>query len=104
MPRRGFQAGGTRGAALAGGAKTIRIYGQEVAINAEVVQLSSASAHADADELLAWLRSAERPPRQVFVTHGEPDAADALRVRIERELGWSAYVPDYLEQVELLQP
>lgn len=97
----GFQAGGTRGARMAAGEKTIRIFGQDVPVNAQVVQLESASAHADADEVLAWLRSAPRPPRGVFVTHGEPDAADALRLRIERELHWPAHVPDYLEQVDL---
>lgn len=97
----GFQAGGTRGAALADGARSIRIYGEDVAVNAEVVQLGSASAHADADEILGWLRSAPRPPRRIFVTHGEPDAADALRVRIERELGIPALVPDYRETVDL---
>jgi len=97
----GFQAGGTRGAALASGARSIRIFGQDVLVGAEVVHLASASAHADADELLAWLRASPQRPHGVFVTHGEPDAADALRVRIERELGWPAYVPDYGEAVEL---
>jgi metallo-beta-lactamase family protein len=98
----GFQAGGTRGASIAAGAKSVRIYGQDVAINAEVVQLASASAHADADEILDWLRAAPRPPRKVFVTHGEPDAADAMRLRIKRELSWSAHVPEYLEHVDLM--
>ena len=98
----GYQAGGTRGAAIAAGARAVRIFGQDVAINAEVVQLSAASAHADADEVLDWLRAAPRPPRGVFVTHGEPDAADTLRLRIERELGWNALVPDYLECVDLM--
>lgn len=97
----GYQAGGTRGAALLGGARSIRIFGQDVPIKAEVVQLSGASAHADANEILDWLRTAPRPPRKVFVTHGEPDAADALRVRIERELGWAAEVPDYQDKVDL---
>lgn len=97
----GYQAGGTRGAALAGGAKRVRIYGQDVDVDAEVAQLATASAHADADEILAWLATSPRPPRTVFVTHGEPDAADALRVRIERELGWSAHTPEYLERIEL---
>ena len=97
----GFQAGGTRGAALAAGQKQLRIFGQEVQVGAEVVQLAAGSAHADADEILAWLRSAPKPPRKVFVTHGEPDAADALRARIEHELGWPAHFPEYLEQVEL---
>lgn len=97
----GFQAGGTRGAAIAAGASTVRIYGQDVPIRAEVVQLSAASAHADAGEILDWLRQAPRRPRGVFVTHGEPDAADALRVRIQRELGWTAHVPEYLEYADL---
>jgi metallo-beta-lactamase family protein len=97
----GYQAGGTRGAALAAGAKALRIYGQDVAVNAQVLQIEAASGHADADELLAWLSAAPRPPRGVFIVHGGPDAADALRVRIERELGWSVHVPEYLERVEL---
>ena len=97
----GYQAGGTRGASLAGGARTLRIYGQDVAVNAQVLQLEAASGHADADELIAWLRSAPRQPRGVFIVHGEPDAAEALRVRIARELGWRAHVPDYLERARL---
>lgn len=97
----GFQAGGTRGAALAAGQKQLRIFGQEVHVGAEVVQLAAGSAHADAGEILAWLRTAPTPPRKVFVTHGESDAADALRARIEHELGWPAHFPEYLEQVDL---
>ena len=97
----GYQAGGTRGAAIAAGARAVRIFGQDVAINAEVVQLSAASAHADSGEVIQWLRAAPRPPRGVFVTHGEPDAADAMRLRIKRDLGWNAYAPDYLERVNL---
>ena len=97
----GYQAGGTRGAALAAGVRTLRIFGEDVPVNAQVLQIEAASGHADADEVLAWLRSAPHPPRGVFVVHGEPDAADALRVRIERELGWAAHVPDYLERIVL---
>lgn len=100
----GFQAGGTRGASLASGAKSIRIYGEDVAVNAEVVQLTSASAHADGNEILSWLRSAPKPPRRVFITHGEPQAAEALRVRIDRELQWDVHVPDYREVVDLRKP
>jgi metallo-beta-lactamase family protein len=98
----GYQAGGTRGAALAAGAKSVRIYGQDIPVNAEVIQLEASSAHADADEVLSWLRSAPRAPRAVYVTHGEPDAADALRLRIQRELGWHAHAPEYREYVDLL--
>lgn len=97
----GYQAGGTRGAALAAGARSIRIHGQPVPVNASVICLSSMSAHADANELLGWMRLAPRPPRRVFVTHGEPLASDALRASIERELGWKGAVPEYRDAVDL---
>ena len=97
----GYQAGGTRGASLAGGAARLRIYGQDVPINAEVVALGSFSGHADADEIMGWMAGATRKPQITYVTHGDPDAADALRVRIGRELNWQARVPEHLERVSL---
>ena len=97
----GFQAGGTRGSALLGGARALRIFGREVPIRAEVVHIDSMSAHADADEVLDWMRTAPRAPGTVYVTHGEPSAADTLRARITRELGWPARVPEHLESVRL---
>lgn len=97
----GFQSGGTRGARLAAGERSLRIFGRDVTINAEVVSLQGLSAHADRNGLLQWLRTAPRPPRMTFVTHGEPDAADALRYHIEHDLGWPARVPEHLETVEL---
>ena len=97
----GYQAGGTRGAALVRGEKSLRIFGQEVPIQAEVVAMESFSGHADSEELLAWLRPAPVTPKMTYITHGEPDAADALRGRIERELGWHCRVPEHLERVPL---
>ena len=97
----GHQAGGTRGALIVGGAKEVRIFGERVPIAAEVVELHSLSAHADADQLLAWLGAAPVKPSQVFVTHGEPNAADTLRRRIGTELGWNAAVPEHLQEVDL---
>ena len=97
----GYQAAGTRGAAMLAGAESIKIHGTQVPVRAEVVALDGLSAHADADELIAWMRNLERPPRRTFVTHGEPAAADALRRRIEEELGWKAYVPKHGERVVL---
>ena len=97
----GYQAGGTRGAVLAAGADHLRIFGQDVPIRAEVVALGSFSGHADADEIMAWMSAASRKPRAVYVTHGDPDASDALRARIGRELGWPVRVPEHLEQVNL---
>ena len=97
----GYQAGGTRGAAIVAGEPSVKIFGQIVPIRAQVHQLSGYSAHADADEIMAWLGGFERAPRQVFITHGEPDAADALRKRIQDELHWAAHVPEHLETISL---
>ena len=91
----GFQAPGTRGATLASGARSVRIHGRDVELNAEVVQLQSASAHADANHLLAWLRTLPQAPDQVYVVHGELAAADELRKRIQHDLGWRALVPEH---------
>ncbi len=91
----GYQAPGTRGATLASGARLVRIYGRDVEVKAEVVQLQSASAHADANQMLAWLRAMAQAPGQVYVVHGELAASDALRQRIQRELGWRAMVPEH---------
>ena len=97
----GYQAGGTRGATILQGAASVRIHGEEVPIRAEVASLGSLSAHADAGEILQWMRGFNTGPTLTFVTHGEPSAADAMRSRIEHELGWPCRVPDYLETVEL---
>lgn len=97
----GFQAGGTRGAAMLRGAQTIRIHGEDVPVRAEVAMLSNLSAHADYREILDWLGHVPKPPRRIFVTHGEPAAADAFRLRIKDELGWDSHVPEYLESAEL---
>ena len=75
----GFQAGGTRGAALKAGAHEIKIHGEIVPVRAEVASLDMFSAHADRDELMRWLGGFEAPPRTTFVTHGEPEASDTFR-------------------------
>ena len=97
----GFQAGGTRGARIVSGERTVRIFGEEVPINAEVVSLDGMSAHADSQELMSWLKTAKRAPKTVFLNHGEPQAADAMRLEIKHTLGWSAMVPLLGQQVEL---
>ncbi|MCF4998422.1 MBL fold metallo-hydrolase [Pseudomonas syringae] len=97
----GFQAGGTRGAHIVAGAPSVRIHGQEVPIRAEVVPMGTLSAHADADEIIQWLRGFKQPPKHTYVVHGEPEASDVLRQRITRELGWSVSVPEYRDCVEL---
>ena len=97
----GFQAGGTRGAAMMAGVKQIKIHGAYFPVAAEIGNLDMLSAHADADEILRWLRGFEAPPRMTFVTHGEPAAADALRLRIQDELRWPVTVPEHGQVSEL---
>ena len=91
----GFQAPGTRGASLANHTSPIRIHGRPVEVRAEVVQLQSASAHADATQLMAWLQTMPEAPRQTYIVHGEMNASDELRKRINHELGWRALVPEH---------
>ncbi len=91
----GYQAPGTRGASLAGGATALRIHGHDIPVRAELVQLTSASAHADSNQLMAWLGSLPTAPHRVFVTHGDSEASDRLRFRIEHELHWPALVPEH---------
>ncbi|MFP5257182.1 MAG: MBL fold metallo-hydrolase RNA specificity domain-containing protein [Acidimicrobiia bacterium] len=97
----GFQAAGTRGQSLLDGARTLRVFGEDVPIRAEVVHLESLSAHADGDGVLSWLKSMPDPPSGVSVVHGEPPAADTLRRRIEHELGWPARVRSARDTVRI---
>ncbi len=97
----GFQAAGTRGEAMLRGVKEIKMHGQMIPVKAEVAQIEGLSAHADCDEIMSWLKGFSRAPKMTFITHGEPLAAEALRKRIETELGWQCKVPDYLETCDL---
>jgi len=97
----GFQAAGTRGAKLVEGATEIKMFGEYVPIRAEVANLDCLSSHADYSEIIDWLRRVKIEPVQIYITHGEPTAADTMRIHLEESLGWRARVPDYLETVEL---
>ncbi len=98
----GYQAAGTLGRALLDGARVVRIHKGEVAVLAEVRDLKGLSGHADGAEMLRWLSGVTAPPRMVFVTHGEEDAAQALGARITKERGFPTHVPDLGETAELL--
>jgi len=97
----GFQAEGTRGRALEEGAKTVRIHGEDVPVFAEVINLRQFSAHAGKSELLRWLSGLPAPPRQTYLTHGEPKASAALKAAIESTLRWRVALPQYLQTVDL---
>lgn len=96
----GFQAPGTRGASLAEGVRTLKMFGIYHRVRAEVSRLVM-SAHADRDDLLAWLATASTPPETVFVVHGEPDAAESLADAVDQQLDWPAVVARNGERVRL---
>ena len=78
------------------GASEVKIHGQWIQIHAEVDNLDMLSAHADAGEILRWLSGFKRPPKKTFIVHGEPHAADALRLRIKDKLGWPCEVSEMM--------
>ena len=94
----GFAAAGTRARDLVNGARVIKIHGDYVPVKAEVVAVDAFSAHADADDVLAWLATGAAP-RASYAIHGEAAAAAALRDRLDAELGWTAVVPGAGERV-----
>lgn len=91
----GFQAAGTRGRALLDGVRELKIHGQYVSVQSEVYSLENLSAHADYTEILEWLSKSPSKPRKVFVTHGEPEAANHLGLKINEKLGWDFAVPKH---------
>jgi metallo-beta-lactamase family protein len=97
----GFQAEGTRGRALQEGAKSLNLLGQTVPVLAEIVEMGQFSAHAGKSELLRWLTGLQVPPKEVYLTHGEPAAAQSLQQAITRSFRWKASVARYLETVEI---
>ena len=94
----GYQAAGTRGQYLLSGAKTIKMYGKYVEVNAEIIQIEEFSVHADSEELLQWFKSANSIPDCVYTVHGESDSAESFANLIHNKLNWKAQVPK-LDQV-----
>lgn len=97
----GFQPQGTRGRALVDGATQVRIHGEEIPVRAEILCTDTLSAHADSDELVAWAARVAPAPRTTFITHGEPEASNALAQRLRDELGYEVEIPEMGQQVEL---
>ncbi len=97
----GFQAAGTRGSLLHSGITELKIYGQYVPVRAHIEEISSLSAHADQREMLSWLSNITIPPKKTFIVHGEAQASDALRVRIQDTYRWSTAIPKQDEEFSL---
>jgi metallo-beta-lactamase family protein len=97
----GYQGVGTRGRRLVDGEKTVKIHGGWVPVAARIEHIDSMSAHADAGEIMRWLKGFARAPQRTFIVHGEPTAQDALAARIHAELGWSTHAPEHRESVQI---
>ncbi|MBU2707147.1 MBL fold metallo-hydrolase [Zooshikella marina] len=97
----GFQAPGTRGESMINGVDQVKIHGKYYPIKAEIHHLDNFSAHGDYKDILAWLKMIKSPPKCTFITHGEPAAADSLRLKIKDQLGWKCCVPSYRDSIEL---
>ncbi len=97
----GYQAAGTRGAAMLAGADTIKIHGQYIPVRARTVFIDGLSGHADYNEMIAWLSGIKIPPKQTFIVHGEPQSQDAFRRTVHDRLGWEVIIPGYGDTFEL---
>ncbi len=97
----GYQAEGTRGRQLAEGAEEIKLHGKYFKVKAAVEHIHTMSSHADQKELITWMKQVKNKPEKVFIVHGEPHSADALRVKIKYVLGWDARIPMFLQKVPL---
>lgn len=97
----GYQAEDTTGYALVNGAKVINIHDESFTVRAEIKTIETFSAHADYEEILEWLGHFEKAPQKVFVTHGETEAAESLKKKIEERFGWTVVAPKYLESFDL---
>lgn len=97
----GYQAAGTRGRSLLDGQQTVRIKGFDIAVHAKIERIDSMSAHADVDEIMRWLGHFTRQPKMTYLVHGEAEALQALKTRIETDKAWPVHVAAHQEQVEL---
>jgi metallo-beta-lactamase family protein len=97
----GFQAAGTRGRQLVDGARHVKIFGQHVPVHARIEKIDGMSSHADAGEIVRWLRTFPRAPKTTYLVHGEIVAQDALKLRITKELGWNVEIPSHGQKVDL---
>jgi metallo-beta-lactamase family protein len=100
----GYQGEGTLGRHLQTGGNSARIDGEEYEVRCRIRTISGFSAHADEDELIAWLSAftgGSRRPQRAFVVHGDPEPAGALAERIRRELQLEVVLPRYRERIDL---
>ncbi len=97
----GFQAAGTTGRRIQDGERQVKIMKGWVDVKCHIERVEGFSAHADWKAVLQWLEGLPAPPKTVFTTHGEPEAAEAMAQHIRDRFGWNVHVPSYEESIEL---
>jgi metallo-beta-lactamase family protein len=97
----GYQAEGTRGRKLLEGASELKIYGKHYPVEAEILNLEVLSAHADQVELLDWMCQLDKAPENIFIVHGEKDAATTFKLKIKEQYGWESEIPELYSTVEI---
>lgn len=98
----GFQAIGTLGRSIVDGAKTVKIFGEEIAVKAQIINLQGLSAHADKTGLVHWISQFSPPPDQVFVVHGEAEVSEGFADDL-KTMGFQSHVPEFNERYDLLE-
>ena len=97
----GFQAEGTDGRSLTEGSPEIKLHDTVYQVRAEIKKMEILSAHADYNDILEWLSHFENKPKKVFLTHGEIEAARSLKMKIEKQFGWTVIIPKRLDSFDL---
>ncbi len=97
----GYQPEGSLGRLLSEGKKEVKIHGKRIAVKARIESLHGLSAHADSEEILEWVSHLKHPPSRIFLVHGEPEAQESLKGKLEKVIISKIVIPEYLEEVEL---
>ena len=99
----GYQGEGTLGRSLLEGAKSVKLFGEEIAVHAKIVNFQGLSSHADRDHLLSWIADIKAPkPQHVFIVHGDREVAPYFAESVEK-LGFTAHAPQYTEVYDLIE-
>ncbi len=99
----GYQGEGTLGRSLLEGVRSVKLFGEEIAVHAKIVNFQGLSSHADRDHLLAWIADIKAPkPQHVFIVHGDREVAPYFAESVEK-LGFTAHAPQYTEVYDLLE-
>lgn len=97
----GYQAAGTRGRRLVDGEPQVKMHGELVPVRAKIENIGAFSAHGDVDDMIQWVKSAARPPRTIFLVHGEPDAQEAMAARLRNETTSTVKIPSFGQTFEI---